>query len=128
MNAPAKSYRDLVVWQHAVELADRILNLSGDFSAQRGYGLRDQMQRSAISVPSNIAEGTGRGTKKDYIAFLRYSVGSLRELETQVELAKRAKLLTLEQADELFSKCDSVGRLLTRLIQSQMTNSKPIDP
>ena len=118
MNTPSKTYRDLIVWQQAVDLADTVMRLTDNFPVKRGFVLRDQMLRASISVPCNIAEGSGRGTKKDYTAFLRYAMGSLRELETQVELAKRAKLLSAEDAGALVNTCDSVGRLLTRLIQS----------
>ncbi len=83
------SYKDLIVWQRAVELVVEIYKLTEDFPKEEIYGLTAQMRRSAVSIPSNIAEGRFRGTKKDYSQFLRIAYGSGAELETQIEIAKR---------------------------------------
>ncbi|SRR5579871_2775786 len=124
MGSSQPGYRSLLVWQQALDLASDVLAIVAEFPNKTGFVLRDQMQRSAISVPSNIAEGSGRGTKKDFIAFLRIAAGSLRELETQLDLALLSKVLHQDDHARLMAKCDSVGRMLTRLIQSQQPPTK----
>lgn len=84
-----QTYRDLVVWQKAVELASKIYELTNKFPAEERYGLVSQMQRAAVSIPSNIAEGKLRGSSKEFSYFLRIAFGSGGELETQIEIAKR---------------------------------------
>jgi four helix bundle protein len=118
MENSERTHRNLLVWKQAVDLAVRVIVLSNAFPPSSGFVLRDQMQRSAISVPSNIAEGSGRRTKKDFLAFLRIARGSLRELDTQVEIASRIGALDTKQAEEILEACNSVGRLLSRLIKS----------
>lgn len=83
------SYKDLIVWQRAIELVVEIYKLTEDFPREEIYGLTAQMRRSAVSIPSNIAEGRFRGTKKDYSQFLRIAYGSGAELETQIEISRR---------------------------------------
>jgi len=88
-NKTIHSYKDLIVWQRAIELVIEIYNLTEKFPKEEIYGLTSQIRRSAVSIPSNIAEGRFRGTKKDYLHFLRIAYGSGAELETQIEISKR---------------------------------------
>ena len=83
-----QSDKELTVWQRAKQLAIATYILTEKFPKEELYGLTSQMRRSAVSIPSNIAEGRMRGTKKDFLSFLRISYGSGAELETQVEIAK----------------------------------------
>lgn len=83
------SFKDLVVWQRGMELAEEVYILTKSLPASEQYGLVSQMRRSAISVPSNIAEGKRRGSRKDFVQFLRIADGSASELETQLLLAKK---------------------------------------
>jgi len=80
------SYRDLIVWKKAVGLAIETYHLTDQFPKEEVYGLISQMRRAAVSVPSNIAEGSIRGSKRDFCHFLRIASGSVAELETQVEV------------------------------------------
>jgi four helix bundle protein len=82
------SYKDLIVWQKSVELALEIYKLTSLFPNVEVYGLTSQMRRASVSVASNIAEGSIRGSKKDFCHFLRISLGSIAELQTQLEIAK----------------------------------------
>jgi len=77
-----KTYRDLKVWQRSMDVVTNVYRTSRSFPPDEVYGLTSQIRRSAVSVPSNIAEGYGRGTTTDYVRFLRISVGSLYELQT----------------------------------------------
>ena len=83
------SYKDLIVWQKSVELVVCIYELTSKFPKEEMYGLVSQMRRSAVSIPSNVAEGRFRGTRKDYLQFLRIAYSSGAELETQIEISKR---------------------------------------
>ena len=83
------NFRKLDIWSDSVELADTIYTVTEDFPRQEIYGLASQMQRAAVSIPSNIAEGSGKCSDKDFVRFLGISLGSLFELETQVEIAHR---------------------------------------
>lgn len=83
------SYKDLIVWQRSIEVVLVVYELTRRFPKEEIYGLTSQMRRSAVSVASNIAEGRGRGTRNDYLQFLRIAYGSSAELETQLEIAQR---------------------------------------
>ena len=89
MSEVVHSYTKLLVWQKAVTLTVAVYELTANFPGQEIYGLTSQIRRSAISIPSNIAEGRYRGTKKDYTHFLRIAYGSGAELETQILIAKQ---------------------------------------
>ncbi len=95
-----RSYRDLLVWQKAVELALLVYRLSEGFPRREIYGLTSQVRRAAVSVPSNIAEGYGRSSRKEYVQFLSIAQGSLKEMETQTIIAQRLGYATLPQAGE----------------------------
>ena len=85
------TYKDLIVWQKAMNLVVAIYELTENFPKEEMYGLTSQIRRSAVSLPSNIAEGRTRGSKKEYLQFLRIAYASGAELETQIEIAKRLK-------------------------------------
>ena len=99
MAAEIRSFRDLIAWQKAIDLCQRVYEVSQCFPADERFGLVAQIRRAAVSVPSNIAEGYGRGQKLDYVRFLRVARGSLFEVETQLLLAVRLG----------FANGDSVG-------------------
>ena len=82
-----KSYRDLIVWQRSIELSLAVYRVSSGFPAEERFGITSQLRRSAVSVPSNIAEGYGRNTRKDYKQFLAIARGSTLELQTQMLIA-----------------------------------------
>ena len=114
-NTPVHSYKDLVVWQKSMELVVAIYDLTDNFLKTEIYGLTAQMRRSAVSIPSNIAEGRRRGSKKDYRQFLIIAYASGAELETQVEIAKRlpfGKNLNYAKVDGLLNE---VMRMLNKM-------------
>src|ERR1700690_3084014 len=86
--APLRSYRELVVWQKAIALVIDVYSITKAFPRDEIYGLTGQLRRSAVSIPSNIAEGQGRATKGEFVQFLCHARGSLFELETQIVIAK----------------------------------------
>ncbi|MEO8637920.1 MAG: four helix bundle protein [Candidatus Taylorbacteria bacterium] len=83
------SYKDLIVWQKSVLLSVKIYEITENFPREEIFGLTSQMRRSSVSIASNIAEGRGRGTRKDFSQFLRIAFGSCSELQTQIEIAKQ---------------------------------------
>lgn len=120
---PIASHRDLIVWQRAVELAVAGYQLTKAFPKSETYGLASQLQRAAVSVSANIAEGKGRGSTGAYLNYLSIAAGSLAELDTQIEIAERLKYVTRECAQDAIKKIEEVGRMITGLRKSLENNS-----
>jgi len=118
------SYRDLIVWQVALQLVTDVYRATRDFPNREMYGLTQQIRRSAVSVPSNIAEGQGRLSKRDFRHFLGQARGSLLELETQLTIASNLGYLDHDSLRCLFEESGRVSQLLHRLI---VVISKGID-
>lgn len=118
MNAPAGSYRELQVWQKAVELVDDIYDLSTCFPDDEKYALTSQIKRSSVSVAANIAEGHGRGSHRDYQRMLWIAHGSLKEMETRLIIAGRRGWIDRDQASAAWDKSQEIGRMLRGLIRS----------
>lgn len=112
-----RSYRDLLVWQQAMDLAVATYDLTRTWPKDELYGLTSQSRRASVSVCANIAEGYGRDTRPGYIQFLRIAQGSLKELETHLIIAQRTDISTQGKVDDLLSQCESVGKLLRSLIR-----------
>jgi four helix bundle protein len=111
------SYRDLLVWEQAIDLATSVYKCTKFWPREELYGLTQQARRAAVSVPANIAEGNGRELRGSYINFLRISQGSLKELETHLIIAHRAGVADEGDVKELLERCESVGKLLRLLIR-----------
>ncbi len=116
--AEIRSYRDLKVWQEAMELAERCYRATHHFPKSEMFGLVTQIRRAAASVAANIAEGYGRESRGEYLQFLRVAQGSLKELETYLLLAHRVGFLSESNLGHLLSMCEKVGKMLHRLIRS----------
>lgn len=116
--AQISSYRDLKVWQAAIELAEATYAFSSSFPPSELYGLVTQMRRAAVSVAANIAEGHGRETTKFFIQFLRVSQGSLKELETHVIISERLEFAGKADVELVLNRCDEVGRMIRGLVRS----------
>jgi four helix bundle protein len=114
--ARPKSYRELIVWQKAMDLAEHAYQLEAALPRSEHYGLLQQLKRCAVSVPSNISEGHGRLTDPQFKHFLGNARGSLSELLTQIELMGRLGYLTADRTQEFMEKGAEVARLLNGLI------------
>lgn len=112
------SYRDLKVWQKAIELAEQVYSISKAFPREEQYGLTSQMRRCAVSVAANIAEGYGRDSDGSFVQFLRVSQGSVKELETLVIIGQRVGVVDHAAANSLLSAGDEIGRMLRALIST----------
>ena len=111
-----KSYEELVVWQKAMLLAKRVYDVQKQLPKEEMYGLGDQIRRAVVSIPSNIAEGFGRGSDAEFKRFLAIARGSLFEVKTQLQLAESLGYLRLDE--EISSLIDEVGKLLNGLSRS----------
>lgn len=116
MGTTIKSYKDLQVWNKAMDLTTMVYDALKTFPPKEEYGLSSQMRRSSVSIPSNIAEGYGRNSTLDYCRFLQIALGSAYELETQVELARRLDYVDNDTANKLATQLTEVGRMLNSLI------------
>ena len=119
-----RSYRDLVVWQKGMALASDVYRLTRLMPKQEEFRLSSQMIRAAASVPANLAEGHGRGTRKDYAKFVSTAKGSLAELETFLLLVLDLELAPTERCKSVLAQADEVGRMLTSL-RSRLTSLEP---
>ncbi len=115
---PLQSYRDLRVWQEAMTLGEKCYELTREYPKDELYGMSSQIRRSAASVPANIAEGYGRGTRGEYIQSLRVAQGSLKELETHLMLSQRVRLSSDAAFEPVLAQCEAVGKMLHALIRS----------
>jgi four helix bundle protein len=112
------SFRDLLVWQKSMDLAERCYRLSRRFPRQDQQVLGYQLRKTSVSIPSNIAEGHGRHYKPVYVSHLWTAHGSGAELETQLELGQRVDIVMAEEADALIVDAQEIGRMLHGLVRS----------
>jgi len=119
-----KSHKDLEVWKKSIDLVEAIYKLTEGFPKSEQFSLSVQMQRSAISVPSNIAEGSGRMSRGDYIRFLYIARGSLLELDTQLEIAKRLGYISNEKSENIYYLSERIRKMVDGLIFSLKRNFK----
>ena len=113
-----ESYRDLLVWQKAMDLVVACYQFVSDLPKNETYGLISQVQRAAVSVPANIAEGQGRDHLGDYLRHLSVANGSLKELETHLLLVGRLGYRKPDEAEPLLAQCTEAGKMLTGLSKS----------
>lgn len=118
-----KSYKELVVWEKAMELAEETYKLVEKLPKQETYALSDQMRRAAISIPSNIAEGQRRNSTKEFKQFLSIADGSCAELETQILIAIRIGLLDSFQCENCLNLCTEVAKMITGLKSHLLTTN-----
>lgn len=118
------SYKDLKVWQEAMALAEGAHRVTARLPRSQVGALAEQIFRSAISVPANIAEGYGRKSTSSYVQFLKIARGSLNELETQILLAQRLRLVDSTQIETLLSRVEAISKMLNGLIRSLRTRNR----
>lgn len=115
------SYREQFIWKRSVDLAVKCYELSQHFPKSELYGLTSQIRRSSVSVSSNIAEGYGRRTKNEYIQFLHIALGSLRELDTQLIIARRVKLVSEELFSPIQKEVEEMQKIMVATINKLKT-------
>ena len=119
----SRKYQNLVVWQSSMDLVTNIYGVTANFPGTEKFGLVTQLRRVAVSVPSNIAEGSGRGSDKDFIRLLKIAKGSLLEIETQILIAERLEFIST--AVELTELVHRVFTMLTKLIDKLNGSTAP---
>lgn len=109
-------FRNLTVWQNSIRLVTDVYKITKEFPSDERFGLVTQIQRSAVSIPSNIAEGTGRGTDKDFSNFLNMALGSSYELETQLLIGNNLKYLKDDELKKVLDPLHEIQKMLASLI------------
>ena len=121
-----RGFKDLNVWKESMDLAVYIYNITNQGDFKKDYGLRDQVRRSAVSVPSNLAEGDERDTDKDAVRFFYIAKGSLAELRTQIQIAHKVRYINETVYARIEEKATKIGKMLGSLIKAR--SSKPQRP
>lgn len=112
------TFRDLLIWQKAMKFVTEIYQETSDFPNEEKFGLVSQLRRSAISVPSNIAEGYGRNSNGEFRRFLNISMGSLFEVQTQLQIARNLEFIDKNNGDNLFESSREIERMMSSFIRS----------
>ena len=115
MDAELRTHKDLEVWKQSIDLVSTVYRISKTFPHEERYGLANQMRRAAVSISSNIAEGAGRGSRKEFSQFLHIALGSLSEVETQIIIAKR--LGYLDDSGDIEEQIQTVRKLILCLVR-----------
>ena len=110
------TYRDLLAWQKGIQLAKAVYQLTANYPSDERFGLTNQMRRCSVSIPSNIAEGFGRGSDKELVQFLYISLGSSNELNTQLTISYELSYITEGEFSEIGRLNDEVNKMLQSLI------------
>ena len=119
----SSDFRELKVWQKAVDLAIEVYSLTSQLPKEEKFALSDQMRRAAVSVPSNIAEGHGRDSSKEFVRFLSMSRGSLRELSTQLEISYRLQFIEKTKMIEVNERITEIDKMITSLATKLTTDN-----
>ena len=123
-----QSFRDLTVWQRAIELTLEVYRLTASFPDSERFGLTNQLRRAAVSVASNIAEGYGRSTKGEYVLFLGHARGSISEVETQLVIARGLEFGSQKLLQAAEESCSEVGRILRTMMKSLQSKPSSLVP
>ena len=121
------SYKELIVWQKGIELVQKVYKLTADFPKSEVYGLIFQMRRSAVAIPSNVAEGYGRKSSKEYCQFYSIAYGSVLELETQVIISKKLGFGNEKDYSSILNLIEEMSKMLhTMQLKIKKLNAKPL--
>lgn len=111
-----RNFRNYDIWKNGMDIADKVYAITDGFPKYETYGLSDQLRRAAVSIPSNVAEGSSRNSEAEFNHFLEYSIGSCFEVETQLEIAKRRQYITEELFNEMLSTLQLEEKQLNQFI------------
>ena len=128
MNKSILSYQDLKVWRTAMSLAVESYRLTQRLPREEKYGLTGQIRRAAVSIPANIAEGHGRLHRGDYLRSLSVAIGSVKELETEMLLARQLGYITADETRRASAWADEVGRMLGAIVRTLRRSSLTPNP
>lgn len=114
-----RPHKNLDVWKLAMECVLDMYQITKSFPIDERFGLTEQLRRAAISIPSNIAEGSSRNTRKEFVNFLYIAQGSLSEIDTQLEISLKLGYVTIEDCNKVYLKLERIGKMITGLIKNQ---------
>ncbi|MHC4757529.1 MAG: four helix bundle protein [Planctomycetota bacterium] len=117
-----RSFKDLEIWKKSIKLVEDVYNVSNKFPKEETYGLKSQLRRSAVSIPSNISEGFARFHNKEYKKFLYIALGSCAELSTQIIIASRLKYIDNNKTDLILNNAEEISKMTMGLIKKLNTN------
>ena len=120
-----KTHKDLDVWKKSVDLVTDVYKVTKCFPKEEIYGSTNQMRRAAVSIPSNIAEGAGRQTDKEFVQFLHIAMGSSSELETQIIICKKLEYIGVEEMNTVLEKVYDIRKMLTGLLRAVKSREEP---
>jgi four helix bundle protein len=126
MSMQVKSYKDLIVWQKAMDLVELVYQATKAFPREELYGLTNQLRRAAVSVPSNIAEGQARNSTAEFRHFLSIARGSLAEVDTQLHIAHRLRYIETAKLQEIQAVQIEVNKMTNALMSKLVTNHSPL--
>jgi four helix bundle protein len=112
------NYRELKIWQRSMDFVVKVYEVSDQFPVAEKYGLTSQLRRSVVSVPANISEGAGRGTNKQFRSFLEYAMGSINEVQTEIELAFRIQYIAQSEYDYLMDEALQIYKMILAFYNS----------
>lgn len=112
------NFENLAVWHKAIAFSDAVYNVTRPFPREERFGLSDQMRRAAVSIASNIAEGSSRASRNDYARFLEIATGSVFEIAAQAAIAKRQSYITQTEYEQLYAQAEELSRMLSGLRKS----------
>ncbi|WP_323805944.1 four helix bundle protein [Bacteroides sp.] len=116
--AEIKTHKDLLVWKKSIDLVEQIYKFTKQFPKEELYGITNQMRRCTVSIPANIAEGSGRKNKAEFIQFLHIALGSASELETHLIISQRLGFLSSNSYDEIMNALNEIIKMICGLINS----------
>lgn len=116
--AEIKTHKDLLVWKKSIDLVEQIYKFTKQFPKEELYGITNQMRRCVVSIPANIAEGSGRKNKAEFIQFLHIALGSASELETHLIISQRLGFLSINSYDEIMNALNEIIKMTCGLINS----------
>lgn len=117
-----RTFKDLIVWQHAIMFATNVYDITKLFPKEEIYGLSSQLRRASVSIPSNLAEGSKRGSK-EFAQFIRIAQGSGAEIETQLIISKNLGYLKEEELNKLLENLESIMKMLTGLLKTTTSSN-----
>jgi four helix bundle protein len=118
-----RNFRELIIWQESYKLSVKLVQLTKSFPAEEKYGLVSQIRRSAISIPANIAEGSGRNSNNEFRQFLHIALGSAFELETELMICRDCKFASADEFENLIKELNSIQKMLLSFISK--VNTQP---
>lgn len=110
------NFRKVDAWNRALDLSKVVYDLTREFPVEERYGLTSQIRRAVVSISSNVAEGCGRRTSKDFVAFMHNAIGSLKEVESELFVAEKLGYVEISKVEELIKKLEEIGRMISGMI------------